>query len=220
MYALKFPFAVRAPDMGGGSSPAPALTLSGSVGSGGANRREDVLMVKQRMRELGFGGFDSSERADLGLIRSINLVQSIVRGAQKVSGDGRIDVGGYGGKSNSSVASAGGGGGGSGGALLLEAPAVRIQGAELCANGGGGGEGGVGESGSSSMCMDVPAQGGGTTSINSGGGQGASGSFPAGLGMMGGMTGGGGGGGGGIGIIRINGTISGTPTVITPPLPP
>src|SRR5262245_10842342 len=93
MHALKSWLPVYAPDLGGtpGTSRT-TIALSGSVGAGGNNRAEDIRIIKARFRELGFGGFDASDRADPGLVRAIRLFQSIVRGEQRAAGDGRIDL--------------------------------------------------------------------------------------------------------------------------------
>jgi len=61
-----------------------------------------------------------------------------------VSISGAIEATGAGGSpGRGSTAAQGGGGGGAGGAILLEAPLVRLQSADLSTNGGGGGGGGT-----------------------------------------------------------------------------
>ena len=66
--------------------------LEGSVGSGGENRPEDVRALRGRLVELGFDWLDVTAEVDEELRKTINLVQSIVRGRQQVRGDGRVDV--------------------------------------------------------------------------------------------------------------------------------
>ncbi|MGE0549066.1 MAG: hypothetical protein AB7O24_16465 [Kofleriaceae bacterium] len=136
---------------------------------------------------------------------------------------GTIDMKGYGG-SGASDSKGGGGGGGSGGAILLEAPQINFGAqSRLCANGGGGGQGvvsGAAEAGAAGSCTDQRANGGGVvTGGDSTGGNGGATSGSASAGNMGSsFTGnGGGGGGGGVGRIRINGTVTGAPGVMSPP---
>lgn len=66
--------------------------LNGSVGAGGVNEPTDVLMVKRRLAELGFNWLSLDTGVDNETIRTIKLFQSIIKGKQTVSGDGRIDV--------------------------------------------------------------------------------------------------------------------------------
>ncbi len=70
-----------------------ALELTGSVGKGGTNAARDVIAVKQRLAELGFGFFAVNRESDQGLIMAIRLFQSIIAGRSAVGGDGRIDPG-------------------------------------------------------------------------------------------------------------------------------
>ena len=79
------------------SSPTPqpkSLSLQGSVGWRGVNRAEDVLIVKERLAELGFDFFKPGPAVDRGMLQAIKLFQSIITGKTKLGGDGRIDVGG------------------------------------------------------------------------------------------------------------------------------
>ena len=79
------------------TSPTPqpkSLSLRGSVGWRGVNRAEDVLIVKERLAELGFDFFKPGPAVDTGMIRAIKLFQSIITGKTKLGGDGRVDVGG------------------------------------------------------------------------------------------------------------------------------
>ena len=72
-----------------------SIQLSGSVGSGGVNNRDDVKKVQQRLVDLGFtfvGTVDGLVGAKT--IRGIKLFQSIKNGRQKLGGDGRVDVNG------------------------------------------------------------------------------------------------------------------------------
>ena len=71
------------------------FVLSASVGTGGTNRRGDVRDLRSRLNALGFSWVGIDGRVDADLIQAINLVQSIVRGHQRVSGDGRVDVPGF-----------------------------------------------------------------------------------------------------------------------------
>ena len=77
------------------SEPVPEkINLSGSVGRGGVNRPEDVRVIKQRFRELGFDflGYNDNQ-VDKGTIEAIKLFQAIIKGYSRVSNvDGRIDV--------------------------------------------------------------------------------------------------------------------------------
>ncbi|MGH7280680.1 MAG: hypothetical protein ACRELY_04085, partial [Polyangiaceae bacterium] len=107
-----------------------------------------------------------------------------------------------------------GGAGGSGGAILLEAPAVTIEGI-LAANGGGG-QGGPTNPSFDALASDQPAQGSAAAAgLTAAGGNGSAGGNTA------GAPGGNGdsqssvqsgGGGGGAGFIRIN-TTSGAATI-------
>jgi hypothetical protein len=117
----------------------------------------------------------------------------------------------------------GGGGGGAGGAILLEAPAIRIGGGRLAANGGGGGAGGSGTSGGSADGANgtfsaSPAAGG--AGANPGGSGGA---LPDPAGQMGFPlvgsafdTGGGGGAAGRIALRALGGGIDLDGEVISP----
>ena len=69
------------------------LEISDSVGKGGKNKPSDVIAVKRRLSELGFEFFPINKKPDQGLVMSIRLFQSIIRGINRVGGDGRIDVG-------------------------------------------------------------------------------------------------------------------------------
>jgi hypothetical protein len=68
------------------------LSLSASVGSGGANRTSDVKLVRDRLVEL---GYDFAKGNSINaLIRAIQLFQSAISGSTTIRGDGRVDVGG------------------------------------------------------------------------------------------------------------------------------
>ena len=76
-------------------TPQPkSLSLQGSVGWRGVNRAEDVLIVKERLAELGFDFFKPGPFVDTGMLQAIKLFQSIITGKTKLGGDGRVDVGG------------------------------------------------------------------------------------------------------------------------------
>jgi hypothetical protein len=135
-----------------------------------------------------------------------------------------LDAAGRGG-SGGPAGHIGGGGGGAGGGILLEGPAIQLDGtAVLCADGGSGGEGGgstaVGNNGNPGACTgNTAAQ---TIFQGTYGGAGGDGSY---AGMTGGgnasnssgSDGAGGGGGGGVGWIRISSpNLDDNGAVITP----
>ncbi|MEO0541635.1 MAG: hypothetical protein AAFZ80_12340 [Cyanobacteria bacterium P01_A01_bin.105] len=68
------------------------LALSASVGTGGSNRPSDVKLVRDRFRALGYTFIRTGTTNGNDLIYGIRLFQSIIAGATKVGGDGRIDV--------------------------------------------------------------------------------------------------------------------------------
>lgn len=70
------------------------IPLTGSVGTAGQNRPQDVLTIKRRLTELGFDWLSITSTVDSGLVSTIRLFQSIIQGHTKVIGDGRIDVNG------------------------------------------------------------------------------------------------------------------------------
>ncbi|WP_346289478.1 hypothetical protein [Sphaerothrix gracilis] len=72
---------------------AKVISLSGSVGRGGKNYAEDVLQVKERLAELGYVFFRPGIYVDSGMLRAIQLFQSVIAGRTTLGGDGRIDVG-------------------------------------------------------------------------------------------------------------------------------
>ena len=76
-------------------SGAVTINLSGSVGSGGVNKAEDVKAVKKRLHDLGYTwvGDPSSASLSTGFIQGIRLFQSIIAGRSRIAGDGRVDVG-------------------------------------------------------------------------------------------------------------------------------
>jgi hypothetical protein len=119
---------------------------------------------------------------------------------------GELGIINMGGGTPVSVAKAiAGGGGGSGGAILLEAPAVTVNGV-LAANGGAGG-GGYLQSGQEGQPSGAPATGGGVA------GHGSSAADASGASARDPGTGTAGGGGGGAGRIRINTGCGGTFTI-------
>lgn len=69
-----------------------AYSLGASVGRGGVNRPEDVLVVKARLRELGYSWVSEGDRMDQDTIGAIRLFQSAIHGQETVDGDARIDV--------------------------------------------------------------------------------------------------------------------------------
>lgn len=71
------------------------LNISGSVGWGGQNKTKDVILVRHRLRQLGYSLGLSESTVDYHLIQAIKLFQSIIQGSTRLSGDGRIDVDGF-----------------------------------------------------------------------------------------------------------------------------
>jgi len=71
--------------------------IQGSVGSGGANKPDDVRTVKTRLIELGFDWLATEgviDRVDALTIDTIKLFQTIKTGVNIITGDGRVDVNG------------------------------------------------------------------------------------------------------------------------------
>lgn len=68
------------------------FVLTASVGTGGMNRPADVRALRGRLIDLGFTWLVLNATMDESLVRAINLVQSIMGGRDKLSGDGRVDV--------------------------------------------------------------------------------------------------------------------------------
>lgn len=117
----------------------------------------------------------------------------------------------------------GGGGGGSGGYLGFEAPQIDLAGATIAANGGGGGGGSdtvAGLFGNDATPDENVAAGGLGGGAGGDGGPGAARSVAPGNGTNGGGGDGGGGGGGSVGYVIVYGTVSGTPTVLSPSTTP
>jgi GH24 family phage-related lysozyme (muramidase) len=69
------------------------LTLTGSVGAGGKNNEADVKAAQAKLNELGFTLTVDGIVGD-NTIKRIKLFQSIIAGASRVGGDGRVDVNG------------------------------------------------------------------------------------------------------------------------------
>ncbi len=138
-----------------------------------------------------------------------------LRAGVSIEIENRIDANGAGG-TGANTGESGGGGGGSGGMIVLESPAITMNGsdAQITANGGGGGEGTVqtnAQEGDQSEDWNEVAVGGTGLSVN--GGAGGPGAIATGVGTVGviGVSGGnnndggGGGGGGGVGVVWIRG---------------
>ncbi len=68
------------------------FTLTDSIGTGGANRPEDVLALKERLVELGYDWLTADDTVDADLREAINLIQSIKLGRNTLQGDGCVDV--------------------------------------------------------------------------------------------------------------------------------
>lgn len=68
------------------------LKLTGSVGSGGDNKPDDVQAVKQKLKDLGFDWVTVNTTSDSDLIRAIKLFQAIKNGHRsfKASDDGLV----------------------------------------------------------------------------------------------------------------------------------
>lgn len=72
-----------------------ALTISNSVGLNGTNHPADVLAVKTRLVELGFGFMSAGSQMDALTIKAIKVFQAAKNGANSLNGsDGRVDVNG------------------------------------------------------------------------------------------------------------------------------
>lgn len=73
------------------------INIQGSVGSGGANRPDDVRAVKTRLIELGFDWLAAEgeiARVDRLTSHTIKLFQTIKEGLNTITGDGKVDVNG------------------------------------------------------------------------------------------------------------------------------
>ncbi|MEO8801637.1 MAG: serine/threonine-protein kinase [Polyangiaceae bacterium] len=129
----------------------------------------------------------------------------LVAGTSIVVGPiGVVSVGGGGGSAGDTIH--GSAGGGSGGALLVEAPAVTIDGT-LAANGGGGGGGSGAGMGADAHASRIAAPGGFSGTSGAGGSGSAASTTAGSAGATGDPSGGKnapGGGGGGSGWVRIN----------------
>jgi hypothetical protein len=178
------------------------------------------------------GGCDAGDGGDAisnggGRGRGGGAIELVALGSITITGTiNASGAGGSGGKNGS-----GGGGGGAGGIIVLDAPAIAING-KCFANGGGGGEGASGASGgdgSDPAAPDGKASGGKGKSDGGGdGGDGGFGSTSPTAGKNGtqqdpghGGDGAAGGGGGAIGIIKVYPTGSATGTIdpahVSPP---
>jgi hypothetical protein len=142
------------------------------------------------------GGLQNGDEGGAGG-GAIQLVAAV---SVTVGTNGYVSVGGGGGEAN-------GGGAGSGGAILIEAPAVTINGT-LAANGGGGAIFNGGTAGQAGQPGDTAALG----SVDTAGIGSAADVIDGGDGTNTGIANSSGGGGGGVGRIRIN-TTSGEATL-------
>lgn len=73
------------------------ITINSSVGHNGTNNPADVLAVKTRLVELGFGFLEADSEVDGLTIKAIRLFQAMKNGATKLNvpaNDGRVDVNG------------------------------------------------------------------------------------------------------------------------------
>jgi hypothetical protein len=199
-------------DVGGPGGPG----ASAGAGTGGSAAGDDVLRPLVGGCAGGDGGDSRGLSGGAGGVGGAGggALQIAARDRIDLSSIGSLDVGGNGGTGG--TGGAGGGGGGAGGALLLEAPAIEIDG-YLCAGGASGGEGGpMGANGAKGGCL--PAT---TSNGSAAGGNGGSGGVNGDLagapgGGYTGSNGGGGGGGGAAGRIHLRGEVSGAPTQFNP----
>ncbi|KAA3642024.1 MAG: hypothetical protein DWQ07_25860 [Chloroflexi bacterium] len=70
----------------------PIMTLTASVGRGGVNESADVIALKKRLFELGYDWLIVDDTVTNELEDVINLIQSIRKGRDIRTGDGRVDV--------------------------------------------------------------------------------------------------------------------------------
>lgn len=68
------------------------IKLSGSVGNGGKNNKDDVIQVQTKLKELGYPIGDVDGKVGAKTIQIIRLFQSIINGQTTVNSDGRVDV--------------------------------------------------------------------------------------------------------------------------------
>jgi hypothetical protein len=196
------------PDEGGGGG---GFGTGGGDGSGstrgGPTYGTPELVPLRGGSGGGVGGDDDGGEGGAGG----GAIQLSAGGSIAVRGSGVVTAGGCGGQGGiADVAfedTGAGGGGGSGGGILIEAPAVSIEG-WITAGGGAGGQGArcdncalIGANGSDATTDGSAAAGSATEGLGGGGGAGSDGEGVAGSGLD---AGNGGGGGGGAGRIRIN----------------
>lgn len=180
------------PGAGGMPFASPMLVpLTGGGGGGGGGNEPQCANAPGATGGGGGGAIQIVSRATISF-------------GPNLGGPCGINAGGGGG--SASNCSSGGGGGGAGGGILLEAPAVVLNGqCTLAANGGAGSGGDIGPAAADGALSTQPAPGGisGVGGASGDGGDGAAGAMANG---EAGDNGGGeaGGGGGGIGVVRVN----------------
>jgi hypothetical protein len=228
----------------GGRGGAASGTAGGTPGTSGMAVADPAALALSPLRQGcpgGRGGRDSvmlpeNRGPGGGAIQiSARTRISIVSGTIEAGGGGGLP--GPQGGAEGTRTHFGGGGGGSGGAILLEAPSVNLDAAQLCANGGGGGGSSENlyESGTRGGCSTAGAPGGGVGSgygpygVGGNGATAIANATPGSEGREGNLiataagsgsrtdAGGGGGGGGGVGRIRINGVVTANESTLSTP---
>jgi hypothetical protein len=188
-------------DQGQGQGPGggadwgdPTLAILGGGGGGGGGG--------------GQGGGDPTGGVGGGGGGAVQIIANgkVLLRVDPIAQPSGVNAGGCGGKGGSNGGA--GGGGGAGGAILIEAPALELDGAHLAVNGGGGGGGnnstatGTGASGALATTRATAGQGG--AGSGNGGQGGAAGDQDSREGATGQDDDQSGGGGGGVGRIRVN----------------
>jgi hypothetical protein len=184
----------------GGAGGATGVTVAGGAGGGAGTCVGPTLVPLNGGGGGGMGGNGAVGGGGGGAIQISSFTSITISTDPAANASAQLDAAGRGGQGS---ATSGAGGAGAGGAILLEAPAITIDG-NVTANGGGGGSGRVsantGAKGSSTSA--TPAAGGAGDALGGAGGDGGAGVIPPTAG--GGMVDGGGGGGGAYGRIRFN----------------
>jgi hypothetical protein len=171
----------------------------------------------------GSGGLGTSTPAAFGGPGGGALYMTSQMGVS-IAASGALTAGGAGGAGGllgtAGNQGGGGGGGGAGGMIMIETPALQVDGV-IAANGGGGAEGGgsgtSGRSGEDGQPSGSFANGGGGLSNGGNGGNGGTGSSDNGDSADSLDTGAsGGGGGGGVGFIRIPLDFTGSGYTLSP----
>jgi len=194
------------PGLGGAQQPAPTVLRGGCPGSAGGS---GTVTTTDPGGAGGAGG---------------GAVYLISRTSIAITGTGAVFASGAGGQSHIGAAGVeeGGGGGGSGGMIGIDAPAIAIDGI-LAANGGAGAGGGGNVGGSaggdgSTVLFDQPATAGiGDLAGSAGNGEAGTSKSSASHTTPSTVDAGGGGGSGGLGVVWIDGAVSGGTNVSPAP---